>query len=100
MTALANYGFPDRSIPEVTNSEVISRQSRVTRVRTEMHSCAFLQDVAVIADTIQTDIVPDESDFRSGYFRWLVSSSDHGGSHISFEAVSKTPRQTRAESSH
>ncbi|MCH8117485.1 MAG: SRPBCC family protein [Proteobacteria bacterium] len=95
MATLTDYGFPDRLNPEVTNREVISRQSGITRVRTEMRSCVFFfckdialtQDVTVIADTIQADIVPDESDFRSGYFRWSVSSSDNGGSHISFEAV-------------
>jgi hypothetical protein len=95
MVVLTDYGFPDRLNPEVTKREVISRQRGLTRVRTEIRSCVFFfckdvvltQDVTVVADTIQANIVPDESDFRSGYFRWSVSSSDNGGSHIGFEAV-------------
>ena len=98
MAVLTDYGFPDRLDPEVTKREVISRQEGITRVRTEIRACAFLfckdialtQDVTVVADTIQADIVPDESDFRSGYFRWSVSSNDNGGSHIGFEAVMET----------
>jgi len=95
MVVLTDYGFPDRLNPEVTKREVISRQRGITRVRTEIRSCVFVfcrdlvltQDVTVVADTIQANIVPDESDFRSGYFRWSVSGSDNGGSHIGFEAV-------------
>ena len=95
MAVLTDYGFPDRLDPEVTKREVISRHGRITRVRTEIHACAFFfckdivltQDVTVVTDTIQAHIVPDESDFRSGYFRWSVSSSDNRGSHISFEAI-------------
>jgi hypothetical protein len=95
MAVLTDYGFPDRLDPEVTKRKVISRHGGITRVRTEIRACTFFfckdivltQDVTVVADTIQADIVPDESDFRSGYFRWSVSSSDNGGSHIGFEAV-------------
>ncbi len=95
MAVLTDYRYPDRLNPEVTKREVISRQKGITRVRTEFNSCVFIfckdvvltQDVTVVAGTIQAVIVPDESDFRSGYLRWLVSSSDSGGSHIGFEAV-------------
>ncbi len=95
MGLLTDYGFPDRLNPEVTMKEVISRQRGITRVRTEIHSCVFFfckdvvltQDVTVVANTIQADIVPDDSDFRSGYFRWSISSSANGGSNIGFEAV-------------
>jgi hypothetical protein len=95
MAVLTDYGFPDRLNPEVTKREVISRHRGITRVRTETRSCVFFfckdialtQDVTVVADTIQADIISDESDFRSGYFRWSVSSSHNGGSHISFEAA-------------
>jgi hypothetical protein len=95
MAVLTDYRYPDRLNPDVTKREVISRQQGITRVRTEFHSCVFLfcndvvltQDVTVVAGTIQAVIVPDESDFRSGYLRWLLSSSDNGGSHIGFEAV-------------
>ncbi len=95
MGLLTDYGFPDRLNPEVTMKEVISRQRGITRVRTEIRSCVFFfckdvvltQDVTVVANTIQADIVPDDSDFRSGYFRWSISSSVDGGSNIGFEAV-------------
>ncbi len=95
VAVLTDYGFPDRLDPEVTKKEVISRQGGITRVRTEIRGCvlffckvfALTQDVTVVADTIQADIVPDESDFRSGYFRWSVSSSDNGGAQIGFEAI-------------
>ncbi len=95
MAVLTDYGFPDRLDPEVTKREVISRQGGITRVRTEIRGCVFIfckdialtQDVTVVVDNIQADIVPDESDFRSGYFRWSVSSSDNGGSYIGFEAI-------------
>ena len=95
MGLLTDYGFPDRLSPEVTMKEVISRQRGITRVRTEIRGCVFFfckdvvltQDVTVVANTIQADIVPDDSDFRSGYFRWSISSSANGGSNIGFEAV-------------
>ena len=44
-------------------------------------------DVSVVADTIQSDIVPDKSDFRYGRMRWVVTSSEGNGSHIFFEAI-------------
>lgn len=95
IAVLTDYGYPDRLDPEVTKREVISRHGEITRVRTESRACvfifcrdiAFTLDVTVVEGNIQADIVPDESDFRSGYFRWLVSSSDNGGSHIVFETV-------------
>jgi hypothetical protein len=45
------------------------------------------QDVTVAAGAIQADIVPEESDFLSGYVRWLVTSSASGGSRIQYESV-------------
>jgi len=92
---LTDYEHPNRLNPEVTRREVISRQSGITRVRTEIHSCALFfcknltltQDITVIAGAVQADIVPDESDFRSGYILWLVTNNDTGGSHIRYESV-------------
>ena len=92
---LTDYQHPDRLTPDVTKREIISQQSGITRVRTEIHSCAILicrdltltQDVTVVAGTIQADTIPEESDFRSGYVLWMVTSSDNGGSHIQFESV-------------
>lgn len=95
MAVLTDYGFPDRLDPEVTKRDIISQHGAITRVRTEIRACVYFfckdialtQDVTVIADMIQADVVPDESDFRSGYFRWSVSSGDTGGSNISFMAI-------------
>ena len=92
---LTDYEHPNRLTPEVTRREVISRQSGITRVRAEIHSCVLFfckdltltQDVTVVAGAIQADIVPEESDFRSGYVLWLVTSNDNGGSHIRYESV-------------
>ena len=95
IAVLTDYGFPDRLDPEVTKREVISRHGEVTRVRTEARGCvlifckdiAFTLDVTVVEGNIQADVVPEESDFRSGYFHWSVSSSDSGGSYIVFDTI-------------
>ncbi len=94
-SVLTDYEHPNRLTPDVTRREIVGRRSGVTRVRTEIHSCAVLicrdltltQDVTVVAGTIQADTIPEESDFRSGYVLWMVTSSDSGGSHIQFESV-------------
>ena len=94
-SVLTDYEHPNRLTPDVTKREVVGRQSGITRVRTEIHSCVVLfckdltltQDVTVVDGTIQADIVPEESDFRSGYVLWLITSNDSGGSHIQYESV-------------
>ncbi len=95
MAVLTDYGFPDRLNPKVTKREIISRKNGITRVLTEIHSCVFffckdvalIQDVTVVANTIHASIVPDEGDFRSGYFRWSVSSGYNSSTQIAFEAI-------------
>ena len=92
---LTDYEHPNRLTPDATKRQVVSRGSRITRVRTEIHSCVVLfckdlmltQDVTVAAGAIQADIVPEESDFLSGYVRWVVTSSASGGSRIQYESV-------------
>ncbi len=92
---LMDYEHPNRLTPDATKRQVVSRESGITRVRTEIHSCVILfckdltltQDVTVDAGVIQADIIPEESDFRSGYVRWLVTSNDNGGSQIQYESV-------------
>lgn len=94
MAILTDYSFPDRLNPKVTARQIISLQNGITRVRTEIQSCVFvfckdvalIQDITIIANTIQADIVPDKSDFRSGTLRWSVTSGDDGGSQIAFDA--------------
>jgi hypothetical protein len=95
MAVLTDYGFPDRLNPKVTKREIISRKNGITRVLTEIHSCVFffckdvalIQDVTVVANTIHASIVPDEGDFRSGHFRWSVSSGYNSSTQIAFEAI-------------
>ena len=78
---LTDYGFPNRLDPDITKRDVISRAGGVTRVRTETRGCVFFfckeikltQDVTVVADVILADIVPADSDFRSGYLRWTIA---------------------------
>ncbi len=92
---LTDYEHPNRLTPDVTKREVVGRKSGITRVRTEIHSCVVFfckdltltQDVTVVAGAIKADIVPEESDFRSGYILWLVTSGDRGGSHIQYDSV-------------
>ena len=92
---LTDYEHPNRLTPDVTKREVVGRESGITRVRTEIHSCVVFfckdltltQDVTVVAGAIKADIVPEESDFRSGYLLWSVTSSEGGGSKIQYESV-------------
>ncbi len=92
---LTDYEHPNRLTPDVTNREIVGQQGETTRVRTEIHSCVVFfckdltltQDVTVVGDTIKADIVPEESDFRSGYLLWSVTSSEGGGSKIQYESV-------------
>ncbi|MEE8542227.1 MAG: SRPBCC family protein, partial [Gammaproteobacteria bacterium] len=94
-SVLTDYEHPNRLTPDVTGREIVSRRSGVTRVRTEIHSCVVFfckdltltQDVTVVAGAIKADIVPEESDFRSGYLLWSVTSGDRGGSHIQYDSV-------------
>lgn len=95
MAVLTDYGFPSRLNPDVVKREVINTQEGITRVRTEIRSCVLFfckdlvltQDVRVFAGTIQAHTVADESDFRSGHLRWLVSNGDNGTALIRFDAV-------------
>lgn len=92
---LTDFEHLDRLNPSVTKREIISRQNGITRVGTQFRSCVLFycrdltltQDVTIAANMIRADIVPDGSDFQSGYMRWLVSSGDDGVSHIDFKAV-------------
>ena len=94
-SVLTDYEHPNRLTPDVTGREIVGRQNGVTRVRTEIHSCVVFfckditltQDVTVVAGAIKADIVPEESDFRSGYLLWSITSGDLGGAHIQYESV-------------
>jgi len=64
-------------------------------VLTETRGCVFFfcrkitltQDVTIIGGVIRADIVPEKSDFRSGYLRWSVTPTETNGSHIEFDAI-------------
>ncbi len=94
-SVLTDYDHPNRLTPDVTSRPVVGRQGEVTRVRTEIHSCVVFfckdltltQDVRIVGGAIKADIVPEESDFRSGYLLWSVTGSDSGGSKIQYESV-------------
>lgn len=92
---LTDYEHADRLAPEVTMREIIGRQNGKTRVRTTIHGCIFLfckdltliQDVTVSSSSIRADVVPQESDFRSGYLLWRLTETDSGVAHIEYESV-------------
>ena len=94
-SVLTDYEHPNWLTPDVTSREIVSRRSGVTRVRTQIHSCVVFfckdltltQDVTVVAGAIKADIVPEESDFLSGYLLWSITSDGRGGSYIQYESV-------------
>ncbi len=95
IAVLTDYANPARLDSDVKKREVLSEHDGVTRVRTESLGCVFFfckeimitQDVTVVADVIEADIVPEQSNFRSGYLRWSITSNTNGNSNIGFEAV-------------
>ena len=94
-SVLTDYEHPNWLTPDVASREIVGRRSGVTRVRTQIHSCVVFfckdltltQDVTVVAGAIKADIVPEESDFRSGYLLWSITSDGRGGSYIQYESV-------------
>jgi hypothetical protein len=95
IAVLTDYAAADRLDPDVRKREVISEHDGITRVRTDTLGCVFFfckeiqltQDVTIIDNVIRADIVPDQSDFRSGYLLWAITPTAAGGAHIGFEAV-------------
>ena len=92
---LIDYEHPERLTPAVTDRKVIDRQGNVTRVRTEIHGCivffckdlTLTQDVTIDAGVIQSDIVAEQSDFKSGYLRWVLAGDPDSGTHVVYESV-------------
>lgn len=92
---LTDYSNPERLNPDVKKQSIIHVRDGVTRVLTEVRSCLFLfcrnitmiQDVKVDNTTIQADIVPELSDFRSGTMRWSVMSGPDTMSTVVYTAT-------------
>jgi len=91
---LTDFEHPERLTPAVKQRKVIKREDGVARVRTDIRGCILFfcksvtltQDVSVADGRIDADIVPDESDFKSGYLRWSVSTTA-SGSTVVYESV-------------
>ncbi len=94
-SVLEDYRHPDRLTSTVKDREIIGQQDGLIRVSTELRGCALffcktmklIQDISASQDTIRADVVPDGSDFRSGYLLWSVSGNESGRSHVKFEAL-------------
>lgn len=95
MSVLTDYQNPRRLTSAVRNREIISRHDGVTRVRTELRGCTLffcktmkvVQDVTESADRIRADIVPEGSDFRSGYLEWSLTHDGSESTSVVLEAV-------------
>ena len=94
-SVLTDYRNPGRLTSTVSGREIIGQQDGLIRVSTELRGCALIfcktmkliQDVRVSHDLIRADVVPQGSDFRSGYLLWSVSGNASGKSHVVLEAV-------------
>ena len=92
---LTDYEHPERLTPAISDRKVLSRRDGITRVRTDIHGCivffckdlVLTQDVSISQGTINAAVVTEESDFRSGYVRWVMTSNAEGGTDIKYESV-------------
>lgn len=95
IAVLTDYDNPDRLNPDVKKQEVIGVFDGASRVLTDVRSCLFLfcrnitmvQDVSVDGTTIQADIVPGLSNFRSGSMRWSVTQRPDSMSTVVYTAT-------------
>ena len=94
-SVLTDFTHPSRLTSAVTAREVLRQQDGVVRVQTEFRDCVLffcksmtlIHDVAVSANEVRADVVPDGSDFRHGFLRWSITSLGDRGSHVVFEAL-------------
>ena len=94
-SVLTDFTHPSRLTSAVTARKVLRQQDGVVRVQTEFRDCVLffcksmtlIHDVAVSENEVRADVVPDGSDFRSGFLRWSITSPGDRGSHVVFEAV-------------
>ncbi len=84
---LTDFGQWQRLSPLITASSVIDSAAGVTRVHSEMKGCVFVfcrkvtEVVAVhtvASSLVSADIIPEQSDFRAGYFRWRLTPMSSG----------------------
>lgn len=92
---LTDYEQADQLTSGVDIEKVAGQQNGRTRVRTEIKGCILFlcknltmtQDVTVSRHFIRADIIPQESDFQSGYQLWLLTQTDSGAAHIEYQSV-------------
>ena len=91
---LTDFDNPYRLNPDVVEREIISNQDGITRVRTKLRSCflffckdlKLMQDVKSNSSEVLAVIVPEQSDFRSGTWRWTINHIDDDTSYVSLQA--------------
>ncbi len=94
-SVLTDFTHPKRLNSAVRAREVLERRDGIVRVRTEVRDCVvffcktmvLVQDVAVSANEVRAEVVPDTGDFRHGFLRWSIDSAGSGVSHVVFEAI-------------
>lgn len=94
-SVITDYRNPARLSSTVRGREIISHKAGVTRISTELRGCVvfvcktmkLVQDVTESADSVRADVVPDGSDFRSGYLLWSIVGEESGRTRIVFEAA-------------
>lgn len=94
-SVLTDFRNPARLNSAVTGREILGRQHGLVRVSTEFRGCALffcrtmtlVQDVAVSDASVRADVVPEGSDFRSGYLLWSIGARRGGGAHVVLQAA-------------
>ena len=94
-SVLTDFRNPERLNPAVTGREIIRRQPGLVRMSTEFRGCALffcktmtlVQDVAVSDASVRADVVPEGSDFRSGYLLWSIDAGRGGRTHVVLQAT-------------
>lgn len=95
MSVLTDYRHPGRLTSAVRQREIIGRHDGVTRVRTELRGCTLffcktmrvVQDVTESADAIRAEVIPEGSDFRSGYLEWQLIQDESEMTSVVLEAA-------------
>lgn len=85
-TALTSFEQLDRIDPRIQDAEVLARNGRNVRVRTEVRQCLgiFCRELTRVEalhigdKSIRARIRPEASDFRSGRTLWLITAANGG----------------------
>lgn len=95
MSVITDYRNPQRLNQNVTDRDIISERHGITRMITEFRGCALffcrtmvlIQDVKASGASVRADVVPGDSDFRSGLVLWSIADTGRGESHVVLEVV-------------